>query len=144
MANEAAGIDARHRSSWAYADYDRDGGVDFVVGNFDVGYTLYRNTRLAGAGNHCLTVRLDGRPPRRDRGAGLRHPRGGRPRMQEVKSGSSLGAGNDTALHFGLGATASATVRVLWPDGTEAAFTEVPANQLLALVYGQEVQRSAR
>ena len=123
----------------AYADYDRDGGVDFVVGNFDVGYTLYRNTRLTGAGNHWLTVRLEGRPPVNRDAIGARvyvTPHGGRPRMQEVKSGSSLGAGNDTALHFGLGAAASAAVRVLWPDGTEATFTEVPANQLWHLVYG--------
>ena len=47
----------------ADADYDRDGFVDLVVGNFDVGYTLYRNAGLAGAGNRWLTLRLEGRPP---------------------------------------------------------------------------------
>ena len=73
----------------AYADFDRDGLVDFVVGNFDVGYTLYRNAGLAGAGNHWLAVRLEGRPPVNRDAIGARMfvtPGAGRPRMQEVKN----------------------------------------------------------
>jgi len=57
--------------------------------------------------------------------------------MQEVKSGSSLGAGNDTALHFGLGGSTSATVRVVWPDGTEDVVAEVAADRILDLSYGE-------
>ena len=90
----------------AYADYDHDGQVDLVVGNFTVGYSLYRNASLRGAGNHWLTVRLEGRPPVNRDAIGARvfvTTADGLTRMQEVKSGSSLGAGNDTALHFGLG-----------------------------------------
>ena len=134
---------ARPRPSMgvAYADYDRDGFVDLVVGNFDVGYTLYRNAGLAGADHHWLTVRLEGRGPINRDAIGARvfvTPRDGRrPRMQEVKSGSSLGAGNDTALHFGLGASATAMVRVLWPDRTEAVFEEVAADRVWRVVYGQ-------
>ena len=122
----------------AYADYDRDGLVDLVVGNFDVGYTLHRNTGLAAAGNHWLTVRLEGRPPVNRDAVGARvfvTTGDGRTRMQEVKSGSSLGAGNDTALHFGLGAWAAAAVRVRWPDGSEAAFAEVAGDRVWRLVY---------
>ena len=123
----------------AYADYDRDGLVDFVVGNFDVGFTLYRNAGLAADGSHWLTVRLEGRPPVNRDAIGARvfvTPGDGRPRMQEVKSGSSLGAGNDTALHFGLGAASTATVRVVWPDGTEEAFGELAVDREWHLVYG--------
>ena len=124
----------------AYADYDRDGLVDFVVGNFDVGYSLYRNAGLAGAGNHWLTVRLEGRPPVNRDAIGARvfvTPGDGRPRMQEVKSGSSLGAGNDTALHFGLGTAPQATVRVVWPDGTEETFEDLAVDRLWRLIYRQ-------
>ena len=124
----------------AYADYDRDGFVDFVVGNFDVGFMLYRNAGLAGAGNHWLTVRLEGRPPVNRDAIGARvfvTPGAGRPRMQEIKSGSSLGAGNDTALHFGLGESAIASVRVLWPDGTEETIGELAVDRVWHLVYGQ-------
>ena len=124
----------------AYADYDHDGLIDFVVGNFDRGYRLYRNAGLAGADNHWLTVRLEGRPPVNRDAIGARvfvTTSDGLTRMQEVKSGSSLGAGNDTALHFGLGEATISAVRVLWPDGTSVVFEEVAADSIWQLVYGQ-------
>ena len=124
----------------AYADYDRDGLVDFVVGNFGQGYILYRNAGLAGAANHWLTIRLEGRAPINSDAIHARvfvTTEDGLTRMQEVKSGSSLGAGNDTALHFGLGGSTSATVRVVWPDGTEDVVAEVAADRILDLSYGE-------
>lgn len=124
----------------AYADYDRDGLVDFVVGNFGQGYILYRNAGLAGAENHWLTIRLEGRAPINFDAIHARvfvTTEDGLTRMQEVKSGSSLGAGNDTALHFGLGGSTSATVRVVWPDGTEDVVAEVAADRILDLSYGE-------
>ena len=124
----------------AYADYDRDGLVDFVVGNFGQGYILYRNAGLAGAENHWLTIRLEGRAPINFDAIHARvfvTTEDGLTRMQEVKSGSSLGAGNDTALHFGLGGSTSATVRVVWPDGTEDVVAEVTADRILDLSYGE-------
>ena len=124
----------------AYADYDRDGLVDFVVGNFGQGYILYRNAGLAGAENHWLTIRLEGRAPINFDAIHARvfvTTEDGLTRMQEVKSGSSLGAGNDTALHFGLGGSTSATVRVVWPDGTEDVVAEVAADRILDLSYGK-------
>ena len=124
----------------AYADYDRDGLVDFVVGNFGQGYILYRNAGLAGAENHWLTIRLEGRAPINLDAIHTRvfvTTKDGLTRMQEVKSGSSLGAGNDTALHFGLGGSTSATVRVVWPDGTEDVVAEVAADRTLDLSYGE-------
>ena len=107
----------------AYADYDHDGLIDLIVGNFGETYTLYHNAGLAGAENHWLTVRLEGRPPINRDAIGARvyvTTPDGLTRMQEVKSGSALGAGNDTALHFGLEGSEVASVRVVWPDGTEA------------------------
>ena len=94
----------------AYADYDQDGFVDFVVGNFNLGYTLYRNAVQVGADNNWLTVRLEVNPPVNRDAIGARvlvTTYDGLTQMQEVKSGSSLGAGDDTALHFGLGGSVS-------------------------------------
>ncbi|MCB9150888.1 MAG: hypothetical protein H6641_19200 [Caldilineaceae bacterium] len=39
------------RSMLAYADYDRDGWVDFVTGDWSRGYTLYRNQGLKARSN---------------------------------------------------------------------------------------------
>jgi hypothetical protein len=124
----------------AYADYDHDGRVDLIVGNFGEDYSLYRNTSPAGAQNHWLTVRLEGRTPVNRDAIGARvyvTTDDGLTRMQEVKSGSSLGAGNDTALHFGLGGSTDAAVRVVWPNGTEEAFERVDGDQIWHLIYGQ-------
>ncbi|MEM7032875.1 MAG: CRTAC1 family protein [Chloroflexota bacterium] len=111
---------ARASMGAAYADYDNDGWVDFVVGDWDEGYKLYRNEGLIGAENHWLTIRLEGAAPINRDAIGARvyvQTDDGRTQMQEVKSGSSLGAGSDTALHFGLGQAKVKQVRVRWPDG---------------------------
>jgi hypothetical protein len=122
----------------ACADYDNDGRVDFVVGNWGKGYQLFHNEGLAGAGNHWLTVRLVGSGPVNRDAVGARvyvTTSNGRTQMQEVKCGSSLGAGNDTALHFGLGAATVEEVTVVWPDGLTRNFKNVPADQIWRLEY---------
>lgn len=45
--------------------------------------------------------------------------------MQEIKSGSSIGAGNDTALHFGLGEVTVEQVKIIWPDGLTRVYENV-------------------
>ncbi len=55
--------------------------------------------------------------------------------MQEVKSGSSLGAGNDVTLHFGLGPAEAVSVDVFWPNGLVTNTTGPFANQELLLAY---------
>jgi hypothetical protein len=122
----------------AYADYNLDGLVDIVVGNFGLNYTLYRNTGVGSAKNNWITIRLEGRPPVNRDALGARvfvTTPDGTTRMQEVKSGSSLGAGNDTALHFGLGKSTTSTIRVQWPDGTEETFKDVTNNQGWHVIY---------
>ena len=60
---------------------------------------------------------------------------GGRQLLQEVKSGSSLGAGNDTALHFGLGESTIRELQVRWPNGAEETLSDVAVNQFLEVTY---------
>lgn len=127
---------ARVSMGAAYADYDNDGWVDFVVGNWNEGYTLYRNEGLVGANNHWLTVRLDGAESVNRVAIGARvyvQTDDGRTQMQEVKSGSSLGAGSDTALHFGLGQANVKQVRVRWPDGVLSVYSELTVDQIVTL-----------
>jgi len=120
----------------AYADYDRDGLVDFVIGNWDEGYRLYRNT--TSNNNRWLALQLIGGGPVNRDAIGARAivtATDGSTRMQEIKAGSGLGAGNDTALHFGLGQASIDTVEIRWPDGSTCVLTNVPINQRLVLIY---------
>lgn len=114
----------------AYADYDNDGAVDFIVGNWGQGYNLYRNASNA-PGNWVRYRLVGGNGVNRD-AIGARvtiRLDNGETLMQEVKSGSSLGAGNDIALHFGLGNARISVVQIRWPDGTLEFPPNPPLNQ---------------
>lgn len=123
---------------FAYGDYDNDGRLDYVVGHWNEGYALFRNTGVTGGDNHWLTLRLTGGGSINRDAVGARAyvtSDDGRVQMQDVVAGSSLGAGNDLALHFGLGGAAVAQVRIVWPDQTETLLTDVASDQILRVVY---------
>lgn len=122
----------------AYADYDRDGLLDFVLGNWNEGYVLYRNTGASGKSNNWISIRLTGGANINRDAIGSRvylTTDDGRKLLQEVKCGSSLGAGNDTAIHFGLGEAAISEVLIRWPNGAEDTLTDVAVNQFLEIAY---------
>ena len=120
----------------AYADYDRDGRLDLLVGNTDTGYALYRNQTAVG---NWLALDLAGGGPINQDAIGSRvfvTTADGQTRMQEVICGSSLGAGNELSLHFGLGSnTEISKLTVVWPDGKRQVFEDVPGNRRLQLGY---------
>jgi hypothetical protein len=127
----------------AYADYDNDGWVDFVVGEWNERYALYRNITFETESNRWLTVRLVGGGPVNRDAVGARvylTTDDGRTQMQDVICGSSLGAGNDLALHFGLGQASVDEMRIVWPDGTESLFNGVPSNQIVHVIYPDTVE----
>ena len=106
-----------HSLGAAAADYDRDGLVDLVLARRDEGYELMRNL---GATGSWLGLRLVGSGVGGTDAVGARvyvEDSSGRVQMREVKIGSSLGAGNDLGLHFGLGEADVTSVTVVWPDG---------------------------
>ena len=122
----------------AYADYDKDGWLDFVLGNWNQGYVLYRNTGGVTHDRNWINVRLRGGGDINRDAIGARvylSTVSGRTLMQEVKCGSSLGAGNDTALHFGLGDDGIRELRVRWPNGEESLLSDVDVNQFLEVNY---------
>lgn len=120
----------------AYADYDNDGDVDFVQGNWNEGYRLYRNERATKG--RWLNVHLIGGGSVNRDAVGARvyvTDRGGRTQMREVSLGSSLGAGHDPRLHFGLGQAEIDRVTVVWPGGLKQTFRDVPTNQFWTVTY---------
>jgi hypothetical protein len=119
------------------ADYDNDGWIDFLVGNWNQGYRLYHNEGAGGEENHWLTVDLEGGGfINRDAiGARVYVVTGdGQMQMREVRSGSSIGTSHDLRAHFGLGDAVIDHVRVVWPGGGPVqVHTDVESNQILSI-----------
>ena len=118
----------------AYADYDRDGDLDIITGNWDSGYRLYQNQSAAG---RWLSLELRGGFDINADAVGSKvYVRaGGVTQLQTVRIGTGLGGNNQLPLHFGLGAATSADIRIVWANGLECALENVPANQRLRIVY---------
>ena len=125
---------------FSVADYDNDGYVDFLVGNWNEGFRLYHNEGRQTAKNHWLTIQLVGDKPINRDAIGARvvlRTTDGNSQMREVKSGSSIGSGNDTTLHFGLGQAAVSQVEVIWPNGETTTFHQAPSNQIWRIAYAK-------
>ncbi len=122
----------------AYADYNKDGWLDILIGNVDQGYELYRNEAVS-AENHWLIFELEGDGETINRDAVgtkiLVTTPDGTSQIRELQAGSSVGAGNELILHFGLGDAKKANVILIWPDGTEQNFENVPADRRIRLPY---------
>jgi hypothetical protein len=146
LGRDYGAADPRPTTGVAYADYDQDGRVDLVIGNYDDGYRLYRNESAAAESNNWLAVKLigDGHVNRDAVGARVTvTDKNGRSQMQELKNGSSLGAGNSLLLHFGLGDAQVDQVIVNWPDGSIQELGRLKANQQHTIYYGENPQTIA-
>ena len=131
----------------AVADYDRDGWVDFVIGDYERGYSLFRNTRSGSEENGRIAVRLIGGGPVNADAVGARvtiATTDGLIQIREIQSGSSLGGGDSTTLHFGLGDAKIRSLTVRWPDGAEKSFNNLPVDQEYTIPYPNKQQDAAR
>ena len=125
----------------AFADYDRDGWVDFVVTDWNEGFRLFRNRGAAYSSYHWLNIRLQG-------GEGINRDAigtkvylttdDGQSQFQEVINGSALGAGHDIALHFGLGNAERVSLTIEWLNGKTQILTDLDVNQHITIHYGDK------
>ncbi|MBK8432024.1 MAG: CRTAC1 family protein [Chloroflexi bacterium] len=133
-----SGLDKSGRTlGVAYADYDNDGWVDLAVGHFDGNYELYHNAGQANDNGRIAVQLIGGGSVNRD-AIGARvtlELSDGRTLLQEVKAGSSLGAGDTLILHFGLGDAAVRQLHIRWPNGVEETHTNITSNQRYTFSY---------
>jgi hypothetical protein len=117
----------------AFADYDRDGLVDVYVVNQGGSPILLRN--VTAPGSHWLEVDTVGRVSNRDGcGATLTVEAGGAKMLRQVLCGSSLGAGSDTVVHLGLGASTRVSRLVIrWPSGIRQVLRNLAVDRLLTV-----------
>ena len=114
------------------ADYDRDGRVDFALTWWNEAHGLFRNTAYDGKRHNWIAIELEGGGAIDRDAIGTRVQvvaDDGLSQMRELKSGSSLGAGNEMALHFGLGDAEIERVIVSWLNDEYHEYTNVPLNQ---------------
>lgn len=123
-----AQVASGHRSRGAaLVDFDLDGRLDLVVVNRRAPMELYRNATAGAGGFLSLTPRMHA-PNTYAVGAWLELRRqDGTTASQEVTVGGGHAGGKAGPLHFGLGSSSSAEVRVIWPNGHASAWTRLTA-----------------
>ncbi|MCB1042641.1 MAG: CRTAC1 family protein [Acidobacteria bacterium] len=121
----------------SYADYNRDGYLDQIVGNYGSGFALYRNTGKEAQGNQWVSFSLRGTGPINANAIGARVvlTTATKSMMQEVKCGSSIGSNNQLELHFGLGTESMTSALVIWPDQTIQPIPAPLLNTINQVVY---------
>lgn len=128
----------------AVSDFDGDGGLDFIVSNYNAPAQYFVN-RLPGRG-HWLRVRLVGRDSNRDGvGAILRARTGKQQRLQVVTAGDGYASQYSRVVHFGLGdARLIDELEVIWPSGARQKFASVEADQFIEISENEREIRVIR
>lgn len=123
---------ARPSRGLAVGDYNNDGNQDLLVCNCNGAPVLLKNE--GNPANHWLTIQPVGRKCNRD-GIGVKVwlTAGGVTQMKELTGGGSYLSSCDRRLHFGLGESRSASIRVHWPSGVEQLLQNVPGDTIMKI-----------
>jgi enediyne biosynthesis protein E4 len=135
-AAKAAGVldFARGRGA-ALADFNLDGMLDLVKVNLGAPVRLWRNVGAGDAAHplpmgHWLAVML--RQPGSNRnaiGSWIEVRLGDTTMRRELTVGGGHSGGQLGPIHFGLGPSDEAQIRVQWPDGQQGPWVSVKADQ---------------
>jgi enediyne biosynthesis protein E4 len=136
-AGAAAGIDSTASSRGAaLADFNLDGLLDLMVVNQSSKAQVWRNT--SAATGHWLTIALQQDGANRNAiGAWLETKLGDKIQRREITSGGGHVSGQAGWWHVGLGASATAEVRAIWPDGTVGDWQVLAADQFYTVMPGK-------
>jgi len=120
----------------AWADVNRDGGIDLLVGDYNNRYRLYLNA-LSNQ-NNWLQIRLHGNPTLGMDALGSRIQllrSDGELLLREIHSGDSIGSGSSLIAHFGLAGQQVDAVEIIWPNGYHQHLHEPMINQLINVSF---------
>ncbi len=134
---EEAGV-ASFRTSRgaALADFNLDGLLDLVVVNRGDKAQLWRNASRDAGRFVAVKLRQDG-PNRDAAGAWIEVRRGKAVSRREITVGGGHAGGQSGWIHFGLGQSETAELRVLWPGGEEGMWQPVDADGFYIVERGR-------
>ncbi|MBO6756262.1 MAG: CRTAC1 family protein [Roseibium sp.] len=135
-------LDRRGRGA-GLADFNNDGLLDLVVVNRGAPVSLFRNVgagtdeRPRPLGNWlAVDLRQPGKPNSRAVGARISVKIGNRTVVRDVQVGGGHASGQLGFVHFGLGVSERAQVRIRWPDGDWSHSYRVFANSHVIVERG--------
>lgn len=121
----------------AYADFDNDGDLDFIVNNINDKAFLYENTTAAKKENvsNFLSVKLEGNAENRDGiGAWIRLFYNGEQQVYEHFTVRGYLSSVTPIAHFGLDSISRVdSLFIIWPDNKFQKLENISTNQLLTL-----------
>jgi len=123
----------------ALVDLNLSGLLDLIEVNYGDRVRVWRNVGPAG---NWLAVRLSQGGGNVDAiGAWIEVQLGSKTLRRELTVGGGHAGGQLGWTHFGLGPSASAQVRVQWPDGEVGPWMTARANQFVELTRGEKALR---
>jgi hypothetical protein len=134
---------ARGRGA-ALVDLNLDGMLDLVVVNRRENVQLWRDVGFGDAAQpvptgNWIAIRLSQPGPNRDGvGSWIEVAIGERTLLRELTVGGGHAGGQLGWIHFGLGSTDRARVRVQWPDGEVGPWVSMAANTFAVLERGAD------
>lgn len=135
-----SGLDfADDSRSFAVTDIDQDGNLDIVLkSRLAPQVRLLRNK--CGVGRQAIALRLRGTQSNRD-AIGARVEVNGR--VQHLNAGSGYLSQHTKQLHFGLGDSAEAHVKITWPSGLKQEFVHLAAGFRYEIEEGLDQVKAA-
>ncbi|TDR23158.1 CRTAC1 family protein [Marinicella litoralis] len=124
----------------ASGDFNHDGLIDILTGNWGVDFKLYENQSTGT--NNWIKFKLNGSGSVNRNAIGTKLKLfldDNRVLMQSVYSGASFGAGNERTLHFGIGQANIERVEVTWPNQISHAVDGHLINQVNQLTYQDDI-----
>ena len=116
----------------AVVDFNLDGKLDLVVVNRRENAKIWRNT--SPTLGHWIEVKLEEPTPNVDAiGAWIEIKRGDKTLRREMTLGGGHVSGSMGWHHFGLGDSAEAELRVVWPDGKAGEWQKIKADAFYVL-----------
>jgi hypothetical protein len=128
------GVDSlRDGRGLAISDFDGDGGLDFIVNNYNAPPHYYVN-RIPNRG-HWLRIRLRGRESNRDGiGAVVRARTGDLRQTRVVTAGDGYGSQFSRVAHLGLGdATFVDDLEITWPSNKKQTFKNLACDKFIEI-----------